>query len=126
MSDKKLHSVYITEEIYDLIYYLIEREEITKVVFVKRAIRKFLEGDRNLDERILIRQKTHPDYIKRDKMFVFHIDEEYKRQVVLLSEQYNKTHEQRSTPSHFFFQLLVEYCAYLITIDATGIEISEK
>lgn len=125
MSDKKLHSVNITKELNDIIYFLIEREEITKVVFVKRAIRMFMEGKRNLDERILIRKKSDPDYINRDTLFVFHIEEEYKNKVKELSEEYNEMHERKCKPAHFFFQILVEYCAYLISVDSTGIKISK-
>ncbi len=123
MSEKKLHSVNITKELKDIIYFLIDREEITKVVFVKRAIRMFLEGKRNLDERILIRKKTDPDYINRNTLFVFYIEEEYKNKVRELAEEYNEVHERRCKPAHFFFQILVEYCAYLISINDSGIEI---
>lgn len=125
MSEKKLHSVNITKQLNDIIYFLIEREEITKVVFVKRAIRMYLEGNKNLDERILIRRKADPEYINRDTLFVFHIEEEYKNKVRELAEEYNAVHERKCKAAHFFFQIFVEYCAYLISIDDSGIEINK-
>lgn len=125
MSDKKLYSVNITKELKEIIYFLIEREEVTKIVFVKRAIRMFLSGKRNLDERILIRRKSDPDYINRDTLLVFHIEEEDKDKVRELAAEYNELHERKCKPAHFFFQILVEYCAYLISMDSTGIEISK-
>ncbi len=121
MAKKRLHSVYITKGLYEIIYYLMEREEITKIVFVSRAIRYFMAEKRILDYQTLIRKKSDPDYIKRDKQFVFHIDPELKQQVLDFAEQYNETHVEQCNPSQCFFQILVEYCAYLIQARPDGI-----
>lgn len=126
MADKKLHSVYITEELNNLIYYLLEREEITKIVFVKRAIRNFLAGDYKIDHRVLIRQKTHPDYISRNKLFVFHIEDDYKQLVTDFVQEYNQNHKIKCNWAQVFFQILLEYAAYLISQDSTGIVIKNN
>ena len=51
-------SSYITQDLKNIMEFLIEREEITKVVFIRKAVRYFLSGDRIIDKRVM-RTKLH-------------------------------------------------------------------
>ena len=113
-------SVYITEECLRVMEYLSVREEITQVVFVRRAIRYFLAGERKIDERILITKWSNPKYIRRNALLTGYIDINQKKELE------DTAREQGAKFSHAFFQAMISYCALLITIDDTGIEITEK
>jgi hypothetical protein len=113
-------SVNITEECLRLIEYLSVREEITQVVFVRRAIRYFLSGDGKIDSRIMITKWSSPEYIKRNALLTGYIDIEQKTNLETVAA------EQGATFSQAFFQAMISYCALLITIDDTGIEVNKN
>lgn len=113
-------SVYITEECLRVMEYLSVREEVTQVVFVRKAIRYFLAGDRKIDERILITKWSNPKYIRRNALLTGYIDINQKKELEDVARK------QGAKFSHAFFQAMISYCALLITIDDTGIEITEK
>ena len=113
-------SSYITEDCLKLIEYLAAREEITRIVFVRRAVKHFLQGDKIIDPRILITARKSKGYIRRDALFTGYIDKEQKK---ILTEI---AHSQGANFSQVFFQCMINYCALLITIDNTGIEIYKK
>ena len=50
-------SSYITQDLKNIMEFLIEREEITKVVFIRKAVRYFLSGDRIIDKRVIGQNK---------------------------------------------------------------------
>lgn len=110
-------SVNITEECLRLIEYLCVREEITQVVFIRRAIRYFLSGDRKIDPRIMITKWSDPQYIRRNALLPIYIDCQQKEELEIIAA------EQGAKFSHAFFQAMISYCALLITIDDTGIEV---
>ena len=115
-----IFSVCITDELMELINFLVEREELTRVVFVRKAIRYFLEGDRKIDPRILETRRNSPDYIPRNTVFTSYIDPEQRA----IMEEIGKS--QGGNFSKAFFQAIIYYCAMLITIDDSGIEISKN
>ena len=118
---KKDHTTFcITKELKDIMDYLISREDIPSTLFLKRALKMFLDGDRKVDDRVLIKKRTHPDYIRRDTPIGNYVDPEQMQQIRELEKErgYNK--------SQIVFQALLEYCAYLITLDRTGIVIHDK
>lgn len=113
-------SVYITEECLRLIEYLSVREEITQVVFIRRAVRYFLSGDRKIDPRIMITKWSDPQYIRRNALLPIYIDCDQKEELEAVAA------EQGGTFTQAFFQAMISYCALLITIDDTGIEVAEN
>ncbi|MBO5485052.1 MAG: hypothetical protein J6K58_06705 [Lachnospiraceae bacterium] len=119
MAKKRLFSSYLSEELYELVYFLMEREEINKVTFVKRAIRYYMAGDRKLDSRVLITKRNDPDYIERKALFSVHLEEDQKMQLKEVAL------EKKCKPSQVFFQVILEYCAVLISIDDSGLEIEQ-
>lgn len=116
---KKFFTSYISKEVADLANYLTEREEITKVVFVRRAIRTFMEGDHHIDDRLRITEKKNPNYVVRGCLYTVYLEEEQKEQLKQV------TIEQQCTLSQVFFQLMMDYCIRLISEDASGITIRE-
>ena len=78
--------------------FLVEREEMKKVVFVKRAIRDFMQGERKIDERVLITARTDPMYIERNKMVTVELDEEQREQLLVVAR------ENGCNQSQVFFQ----------------------
>ena len=102
----RLLSSYLSQEVYDIMNFLVEREEMKKVVFVKRAIRDFMQGERKIDERVLITARTDPMYIERNKMVTVELDE-----------------ENGCNQSQVFFQCILNYCLKLIAEDPTGLTI---
>lgn len=118
---KKEHTTFcITKELKEVMDYLIAREDIPSTLFLKRAIRMFLDGKQVVDDRVLIKQRKHPDYIRRDTTIGNYVEPEQMRQMKKLTE------EKGYNLSQIVFQALVEYCAYLITLDDTGIVIKDK
>ena len=115
-------SAYITEECLRLVEYLTVREELTQVVFIRKAVRNFINGDNHIDPRILIKERTNPKYIRRDAMLCGYIVNPHAAvmKVMEIAE------EQGANFSQAFFQALVNYCALLITMDDSNIEITRK
>ena len=121
-------SAYITEECLRLVEYLTVREELTQVVllkfltafFIRKAVRNFINGDNHIDPRILIKERTNPKYIRRDALLCGYIDKTQKKILEEIAE------EQGANFSQAFFQALVNYCALLITMDNSNIEITRK
>ena len=70
---KKLFSGYVSEEVFQLVNYLSKREEISKVVFTRRAIRNFVESEKKIDPRILITQRSDPEYIERKALLTVYV-----------------------------------------------------
>ena len=114
-------SAYITEECKKLVVYLSEREDLTEVAFIKKAIDNFLEGDnQTIDERILITKRNAKGYIRRNVLISGYIDIEQKMQLEDIAKK------QGANFSQVFFQCLIYYCALLISMDDRGIIITNK
>ena len=108
-------SAYITEECLRFVEYLTVREELTRVVFIRKAVRNFINGDNQIYPRILIKERTNPKYIRRDTLFCGYIDKTQKKILEEIAE------EQGANFSQAFFQALVNNCALLISMDNRGI-----
>ena len=108
-------SYYINEEIRKLIKFLAKREEITKVVFYRRALRRFIEGDHMIEPRILITERNHPDYIRRGVLETIQLDPEQKQAVKLIAE------EKGCNEGQVMFMAVLEYCGALLSEDSTGV-----
>lgn len=114
-------SAYITEECKKLVVYLSEREDLTEVAFIKKAIDNFLEGDDHvIDGRILITKRNAKGYIRRNALISGYIDVEQKMQLEDIAKK------QGANFSQVFFQCLIYYCALLISMDDRGIIITNK
>lgn len=114
---KRLFSSYISKEIYDLMEYFVKREEVTKVVFVRRAIRSFMDGDQTIEPRLRITKRTDPAYVERSCLVTVYMDEEQRELLKLVAK------EQGCTMSQVFFQVILNYCAALFSLDSSGLEI---
>lgn len=106
---KKQVNFYITKELKDLIYFLLEKEDLPKVNFFRRAIKMFLEGDRKVDPRILNTKRSDPTYIRRDIREPFDMDFEQYQALEELAK------EKNCKMAHIVFQALVNYCSALAT-----------
>lgn len=116
----KLFSACISHELFNLVQYLIDREEMKQIVFVKRAVTNFMAGDKKIDPRLLITKRTDPDYVIRQKTFVVRMNTELIEQIKEVAE------EKHTNASTVFFQALADYCAMIISLDDTGINIQGK
>jgi hypothetical protein len=116
MNNKEQISFYISGEIRKLVTFLRKREEITKIVFYKRALRLFFEGEQKIDPRILITERSHPDYIRREVLETVQIEPEQKQAVKKLAE------ERGCKEGHIMFMAVLEYCGMLLSIDSTGVK----
>ena len=120
MTGKRLFSSYLSKELNDVIYFLAERDEVSKVVFVRRAIRSWMKNPGKINERILISKRSDPDYIERNTLFSTYLDEAQREQLKNMAE------EKGCKVSQLFFQIMLDYCAEQIYWDGTGIEIKEQ
>ena len=101
-------SFYLTKNLRDLSRFLHKREEITKVVFYRRALKYYFEVD-----------GSHPDYIRRDAVETVKIDIDLKAQIEELALEKNYTEGQ------IIFMAIVDYCTLLLSIDSTGVTLKE-
>ena len=106
-------SSYITPDLKNLMEFLIEREELTKVVFIRKAVRFFLNGDRVIDPRVMI-PRGEPNYISRSAIISSYIDVEQKRELEDIAWS------QGSNFSAALYQALLEFSAMLITASSEG------
>ena len=118
--EKVQTSFYITQEIRDLVKFLSKREEITKTVFYRRAMRSFFNTNSKIDPRIMITERTDPDYIKRDVLESMLFETEQKEKIEEMAEQLG------CSEGCVIFQALIDYCALLLTLDATGVQIDNR
>ena len=91
-------SFYLTKNLRDLSRFLHKREEITKVVFYRRALKY---------------------YIRRDAVETVKIDIDLKAQIEELALEKNYTEGQ------IIFMAIVDYCTLLLSIDSTGVTLKE-
>ena len=112
-------SSYITQDLKNIMEFLIEREEITKVVFIRKAVRYFLSGDRVIDKRVMI-PRGEPNYISRSALITSYIDIDQKKELEDIAWS------QGSNFSAALYQALLEYSAMMITIDDTGFVYKKK
>lgn len=117
---KRLFSSYISKEISDVMEFLIRREEVSKVVFVRRAVRCFMETDRSIEPRLRITKRSDPDYVERGILVTVYMEEETREQLKWAAQ------EQHCTLSQAFFQAILNYCAVLVSLDQSGMEIREE
>ena len=116
MADK-LYPFRVSQEVYDLVEYLRNKEEVTRKVFTRRAIQSFLDGSREIDEKILITNHYDPDYIYRNVLFSVLIDQDQLDAVRKVAS------EKDCKISHVIFQILVGYCVKLIDPEDGNISI---
>lgn len=107
MADE-LYAFRVSQEVFDLVEYLRKKEEITRKVFTRRAIRNFLDGSREIDEKILIANHYDPEYIFRDVLFSVLIDKDLLDAIRVVAS------EKDCKMSHVLFQSLVGYCVQLV------------
>ena len=112
-------SSYVTQDLKNIMEFLIEREEITKVVFIRKAVRYFLSGDRVIDKRVMI-PRGEPNYISRSALITSYIDIDQKKELEDIAWS------QGSNFSAALYQALLEYSAMMITIDDTGFVYKKK
>ena len=117
---RKQFACHLSRELHDLASFLYKRDEISRVVFTRRAVRYFMTGDRKIDPPVLITERSDPEYLNRGALWVVQMDEEQRKQIEEVAE------ENFCTVSQVFFQIMIDYCALLITQDDTGIIITEK
>lgn len=117
---RKQFACQLSTELYELATFLSKREEISRVVFTRRAVRYFMTGDRKIDPPVLITERSNPNYLNRGSLWVVQMDEAQKKQIEEVAE------ENHCTVSQVFFQIMIDYCALVITQDDTGIIITEK
>lgn len=118
--NKRLFSSYISKEVYDIMEFLIQREETSKVVFVRRAIRCFMETDRSIEPRLRITKRNNPDYVERGALVTVYMEDGQREQLKAAAK------EQGCTLSQAFFQAVLNYCAVLVSLDQSGMEIKEE
>lgn len=106
---ERLFSAYISKEVYDTMNYLAKRDEITKKVFVRRAIRYWLDTGYEVGRRLRITKRTDPDYVERSCMVTVWMEEELREQLVYAAR------EQQCSVSQAFFQAMLDYCTMLIS-----------
>ena len=112
-------SFYLTKNLRDLSRFLHKRDEITKVVFYRRALKYYFEVDGTVDPKVLITERSHPDYIRRDAVETVKIDIDLKAQIEELALEKNYTEGQ------IIFMAIVDYCTLLLSIDSTGVTLKE-
>lgn len=110
-------SFYLTKNLRDLSRFLHKREEITKIVFYRRALKYYFEVDGEVDPKVLITERNHPDYIRRDAPETVKIDLDLKAKIEELAL------EKGYKESQIIFAAVVDYCVALLKLDSTGVTI---
>ena len=105
---KRITSYYITETLKELISYLIQMEEISKIVFLDRAVSYFFEVDPVMNDEVLITSRREDKYIKRNVLYSNYIYEDQDERL----DKYTKLTGCKK--SQIIFQALVNYSAYLL------------
>lgn len=105
---KRITSYYITETLKELISYLIQMEEISKIVFLDRAVSYFFEVDPVMNDEVLITSRREDKYIKRNVLYSNYIYEDQDERL----DKYTKLTGCKK--SQIIFQTLVNYSAYLL------------
>ena len=116
MADK-LYPFRVSKEVFDLAEYLRNKEEVTRKVFTRRAIQSFLDGSREIDKKILIKNRYDNDYIFRDALFSVLIGEDQ------LDAVQRVANEKGCKMSHVLFQSLVGYCVQMVNPEDENIMI---
>lgn len=101
---KRLTTFNITAALKCLEMLIIEKTELPKTLFQKRAIQDFLAGDRVVSERIKIRSIKNPQYIKKDVTESIYLDAD------LEAELQEVAKDQQCGLTHILFQALLDYC----------------
>ena len=114
---KRIYNAKISKQLFDLAEFLAEREEVTRLVFTRRAIRHYMDDKKDVDARILITKRSDPNYIERGTLYSVLIDEEQKKQIEEVAK------DKGCKTAQLFFFILLEYCTFLYSVDKTGIEI---
>lgn len=110
-------SFYLTKNLRDLSRFLHKREEITKIVFYRRALKYYFEIDGEVDSKVLITERNHPDYIRRDAPETVKIDLDLKAKIEELAL------EKGYKEGQIIFSAVVDYCVALLKLDSTGVTI---
>lgn len=118
MVEKKKTTFYLTSELRALMQFLMQREDLPKINFLRRAFRMFIEGSHYIDERVLITKRTDPLYIKRDVCEGLYIDIDQYEALEKIAE------EKKCKVAHVIFQALVDYCSILAN-NSDGIVVCE-
>lgn len=108
-------SFYLTKNLRDLSRFLHKREEITKIVFYRRALKYYFEVDGEVDPKVLITERNHPDYIRRDAPETVKIDLDLKAKIEELAL------EKGYKEGQVMFMAVLDYCGALLSEDSTGV-----
>lgn len=108
-------SFYISENLREVVNFLYKREEVTKIVFYKRAVKHFLSQDTQIHPRILITERSHPAYVKRNVLETIKFESDLKTRIAEMAKQ------KQCSEGQIIFQALTDYCALLLEVDSSGV-----
>ena len=94
----------ITESLKLLEDTILENMDIPKTVFHKRAIDYFINNQHPINERLLIRKRLEPSYVKKDALEQFLLDDRRHEEIMRLAEEY------KCGKTILLFQILLDYC----------------
>lgn len=118
MAEKKRTRVCITSSLQKLMYAVIEEIGYSKTTYLYRAIKTFLEGECEIDERLRITKRTDPLYVKKDVTEQILIDCEQDK---ILDELAGKIDVKKTV---IIFQALLNYTC--VNAELLGVKIDEE
>lgn len=101
---KRLTTFKITASLKCLEMLILEKTELPKTLFQRRAIQDFLAGDRVVSDRLKIRSTKDPQYIKKDVMETIYLDADLEKEIKKVEK------EQNCGLTQVLFQALLNYC----------------
>lgn len=94
----------ITSSLLELENQILENMDIPRTVFHKRAIDYFLTHGKEINERLLIKKRSHPQYVIKDATEQIYLDEDRKNKIKEIAEEYD------CGITIVLFQILLDYC----------------
>lgn len=106
MISKTSTSFYMTRQLKKTIDYLCEKDNLPKTSFIEQSIKHYIiKGDKKIDPRIMITERSNPEYIRRDVLYPCSINTD------LLKEIKKIAREKNCKEAHILFEAVLDYCA---------------
>ena len=107
---KEKTSFVVNESLQLLEQNVLDKTGIPRTLLHNKAFAEFLKGERYVQPRLLIKKKSDPGYVRRDKIEQAYIESEIKADFQRIAK------EKKCTASDLYFQALLDYCCKQIKL----------
>lgn len=107
---KEKTSFVVNESLQLLEQNVLDKTGIPRTLLHNKAFAEFLKGERYVQPRLLIKKKSDPGYVRREKIEQAYIEAEIKAEFQRIAK------EKKCTASDLYFQALLDYCCKQIKL----------